>query len=101
MQRSRQLFRALGLLTRRVGITSITSNAQQAGERGLVPSAGRRYILSNAFRNEAGLDIPRDASKQAFETGGVECTEASFGEYMKALVKLDALDNNRMFSTLQ
>jgi hypothetical protein len=29
-----------------------------------------------------------DAVVQAFETGGVECTEASFGEYMKVIVLL-------------
>eukprot|EP00878_Enallax_costatus_P018311 GHUV01019269.1.p1 GENE.GHUV01019269.1~~GHUV01019269.1.p1 ORF type:complete len:673 (+),score=167.71 GHUV01019269.1:211-2229(+) len=38
---------------------------------------------------------------QAFESGSVHCTEEAFAEYVKALVKLDALDNSRLFSTLQ
>jgi hypothetical protein len=38
---------------------------------------------------------------QAFEAGAVQNTEATFGEYVKALVKLDSLDSSRMYSTLQ
>jgi hypothetical protein len=38
---------------------------------------------------------------QAFENGAVQNTEATFGEYVKALVKLDSLDSSRLYSTLQ
>lgn len=38
---------------------------------------------------------------QAFESGAVHNTGETFGEYVKALVKLDSLDSGRLFSTLQ
>lgn len=66
-----------------------------------------------------GLDIPRDPHKQvdylrrlnrsgrsetvvqAFESGSVANTEEAMGEYLKALVRLDALDGSRLAATLQ
>ncbi|KAF6262260.1 membrane AAA-metalloprotease [Scenedesmus sp. NREL 46B-D3] len=38
---------------------------------------------------------------QAFETGAVQNTGETFGEYVKALVKLDSLDSGRLYTTLQ
>jgi hypothetical protein len=38
---------------------------------------------------------------QAFETGAVQNSGETFGEYVKALVKLDSLDSGRLYSTLQ
>jgi hypothetical protein len=42
-----------------------------------------------------------DAVVSVFESGNVACTEGSFGEYVRALVRMDALDNSRLLSTLQ
>jgi len=38
---------------------------------------------------------------QAFESGSVANTEEAMGEYLKALVRLDALDGSRLAATLQ
>lgn len=38
---------------------------------------------------------------QAFESGSIANTEEAMGEYLKALVRLDALDGSRLASTLQ
>ncbi len=38
---------------------------------------------------------------QHFESGRVASNEETLGEYIKALAKLDRLDNSRLLSTLQ
>jgi ATP-dependent metalloprotease len=42
-----------------------------------------------------------EAVVSAFESGRVANTEEAMGEYVKALVRLDRLDNTRLLSTLQ
>lgn len=37
----------------------------------------------------------------SFESGSVAFNAETFGEYVKALARLDRLDNNRAFSLLQ
>lgn len=37
---------------------------------------------------------------RAFESGAVPCSEGAVSEYVRALVKLDALDGSRLLSTL-
>lgn len=38
---------------------------------------------------------------QAYEAGMIANTEEAMGEYVKALVRLDALDGSRLAATLQ
>lgn len=80
----------------------------------------RRYsIFNSAFRSDAVGELPRDPMRQAdwmrqlnrsgqaeavvatYETGRIAHTEETLGEYIKALVKLERLDNTRLLSTLQ
>ncbi|WIA35051.1 hypothetical protein OEZ86_003540 [Tetradesmus obliquus] len=115
----RGLVRAL-LLASRQAKGSLTGNGASSGaDHRLFKSLNKRGILSNAFRSEPGLEVPADFGKQAdmlrrlnrsgrheqvvqaFESGAVHNTGETFGEYVKALVKLDSLDSGRLFSTLQ
>eukprot|EP00879_Flechtneria_rotunda_P009716 GHRR01010165.1.p1 GENE.GHRR01010165.1~~GHRR01010165.1.p1 ORF type:complete len:675 (+),score=212.01 GHRR01010165.1:264-2288(+) len=120
MQSGKSLVRAIGLVARSVGAPWSAHRASAPTDGSIKQFLYRRYsILSNAFRSEAGVEIPRDANKQAdwlrrlnrsgraesvvetFESGNVQCTEDTFAEYVKALVRLDLLDNSRLFAALQ
>ncbi|KAF8056381.1 FTSH5 [Scenedesmus sp. PABB004] len=116
MQRGRGLARALRLVAR--STWSGVAGAEGAGAA-LRPRPGqsRRAFLSGSARG-GEAELPSDPAKQvdvlrrlnrsgrpeavvsAFEGGAVSPGEAAFGEYVRALVKLDALDNSRLFSTL-
>ena len=91
-----------------------------AAARGGAPLLRAAPLLRRAFYSaRGGADIPRDPLRQAellqqlnragqpqavvdaFESGAVALTEGAVGEYVKALVRLDRLDNSRVLAALQ
>mmetsp|Transcript_10855 Transcript_10855/g.23362 ORF Transcript_10855/g.23362 Transcript_10855/m.23362 type:complete len:794 (+) Transcript_10855:251-2632(+) len=83
-----------------------------------LPLRRRLSYFSNGLRG-ATSDVPRDPARQAellrtynsqghaeaviqhFESGRISVTQETLGEYIKALARLDRLDNSRVLSLVQ
>lgn len=61
----------------------------------------RAPFLQAGYLQELNRRADPEAAIRLFESGQVATTEASTGEYVKALVKVDRLDSSALLRTLQ
>ncbi|KAJ9515052.1 hypothetical protein QJQ45_012578 [Haematococcus lacustris] len=106
--------RVVGLLHQVCEASVCTRNANAP-----ISASGRRHLSSYFGRQTKSADVARDPARQAsqlrqlnqsgqaeavvgaFEGGRVAFTQENLGEYIKALARLDRLDNSRMLSLMQ
>ncbi|GFH19319.1 AAA domain-containing protein, partial [Haematococcus lacustris] len=106
--------RVVGLLHQVCEASVYTRNANVP-----ISASGRRHLSSYFGRQTKSADVARDPARQAsqlrqlnqsgqaeavvgaFEGGRVAFTQENLGEYIKALARLDRLDNSRMLSLMQ